>query len=201
MPNIQIQKEYVAHVSFEEFCQGIDDSPYEMACNNVSVSFWSEYSLYSQTFTVKADSPDELDEKVLELIAHVEELAKNIVVSMDGDDAKISGYEYENFERASKTHYECVTCYGGGYKHANEFAFDQLPANYITTKDEDTEQELFVFYNNYDNIFSNMSEDDKTIYLEDYPLNKGVDKYNLPEKAYGDVIVLTRYFAEKIVKL
>lgn len=203
MPNINVEKEFVAYVDFEDFCK-TDNSPYEMACENADVTYWKEYCSVGQRFKVVAESPEELDEKVSDLISHVEHLARNIRLVHDysTDEFVVEGFNYRDFENASKNHTAFLVDYGHAkYKHSSEFFVDSLPENYIVLDDDEYGDEIVLFFDTYEDVFGDMSDEDKEVHADDYKLNTKAKEYGLEEDAYGEVLIFTKDFISKYVEI
>lgn len=200
MTQVQISDSIKREVSFEEMIQDCD-SPLALACDNVNVSFWNEYHGMTHTFILMADTKDEIEEKTMELLHEIDMLTKNRIITVnENDEVEIGGFPLERFERSAKTHYDIVTCYGGGYKHISDFVYDFLPSNFFEFEDDDNVK-MVLFFNRYEDLFGDMSEEDKEVYADDYKLNEEAIKFGLEEKAYGEIVILTRDFASKYINL
>lgn len=203
MPKINIEKEYSAYVDFEEFCK-TEDSPYEMACENADVSYWNEYCSVIQRFKVVADSPEALDEKVMDLISHIEQLARNISLTLDYNSGEyiVKGFDYSQFEQASKNHTNILVNYGHAkFKPSSEFFTSSLPENYVVVDNDEYGDKMVIFFSTYDDVFGDMSEQDKVVYTDDYKLNTKAKEYGLEEDAYGEVLIFTKEFISKYLEI
>ncbi len=175
--SVSITKEYVNHVSFES-CSKAHGDPYYQACENADISNWEEYCALTCTFTIKAYSEEELDEKTLTLISDVEHKALNKVIEVNFNDGEteVTGFDLSTLLNPNI----------------------EIEENRLEFTDEDTGTDMVLFFNNWNNVFGEMSEEDRKIYAEDYPLNKEAVKYGLDDQdAYGNITILTKSVASE----
>lgn len=178
----------------------VDDmeSPFACACQAADLSNWDEYCGYSYTFTIFADSKDEAEEKTLDLISDIENLAKNRVININFDnEVEVKGFDLEALKRRTQTHREIHTNYGREGKSLNAFVTESLQKNIFEFEDEETDVDMVLFYNTYEDCFGDFNDEEKKLYADDMKLNEEAVKYGLTEKVYGEFTILTRQFAEE----
>lgn len=197
---IDISKEYVNHVSFDSAVKNGSEDPIACACEHADLSNWSEYCGMTYTFTVKADSEEELEEKTMELISDVEHKAKNHVIHINYDgEVEIKGFDFEAIKTRTRRHYENITCYGGESRSLSDFFNGAIQNNYLEFEDEETGCDMVLFFDNWNDCFEGETEERIEWLKDDFPLNEVGIKYGLEEKAYGDITILTKDFASSFV--
>lgn len=196
MASIDIQDTLKRDISFEALVDDMD-SPMGCACEYADIENWNEYCGLTQTFTLYATDKDEMEEKTINLITDIENKAKNRVISSDLDgNITVNGFDFEALKRRKKTHYDVVTSWGGESKSLSCFVTGAVQSNYLEFEDEETGQEMVLFFDTYNDVFGDMTDEDKEAYAEDFALNEEAVKYGLEdEKAYGEITILTKDFA------
>jgi len=160
-----------------------DDSPLSIAFDCLDHSFMDDYNETEKTFTISADSDEELEEKTSALISAMEYQSLNIIINVDSYDKSdlISGFNTEILNLI-------------------------LPEHFIEFKDEEY-NELVVFFNDHESIFSKMSEEDRVLYANDFPINNYINglfkELNIVNdiKACGEILILNKETASGYVKL
>ena len=209
MPSID--KSFTNTIQYhEEISKEAIDGPISVAIENIPCGMTEETNSSHGYIIVTADSEEELEEKTMEVLSFIEHYSKNRIlqpeISDDTFNDSITGF---NIAEKTKGYHDRKSYNWNPSEKEKKYSLNdhitsEIPKNSIIFEDEETGEELVLFYHLYNDVIDeNDCQENIDIDLEDNPLNENVKKLNLLDDddnqivAYGDAVILTMDIAQE----
>ena len=187
----------------------INSAILDAACENVSCEYWEEFSSFDNTFTITAETTDELYEKMLELYSEIASLCQTYSITPDGKEP----INIEDMKKAYSNHRHITVDYGGesSYDSFSEYLLTRVPRLFVLDEIEDDHfsGEIVYFYNTKETLISEYPENEREEKFKwltegehcDYPEQDLILSDGETITCYGDVVRMPKHIADEYLNL
>ena len=207
-----IRKTFSNDIRFDDEIskEGID-GVFSVAINNLPFGMSDESCSSNGYIIVSADSEEELEEKTINIIYFIELYTKNrilkpVINKNDKFYNSVLGFNiYELTQGFNERRSYIYKPSESDKKYTiNDHITKDIPKQYFVFEDEETGEDLVLFYNLYSEVVDEkQSQEDIDIDLENNPLNQNVELLDLKDDednkivAYGDAVILNMSTAQE----
>lgn len=181
---------------------GINGPMKTALCNlpvGLNVQKW--IGMGEDTAILVADTEDEVNEMVTDLISAFELMSKCVKYFADGS---IEGVDFNQARDYASSQYENITAYGGTSNLTNIAAVleSEFPNNIALSEEEDeTIGEHLVYFYWDKEVHLNERGEIEEVYQEDYPLNSKAQELGIEDECYGEIIQLPLSVAQQYFEI